>query len=138
MNTLIVDDDQSLIQFLSQAVKARGQDGVYTAFSAEEALEKVVLRDYGLITLDIKMPGMSGLEVLPLVRNMCPHAVIAIISGHIPEETIDGLAGCADVLLDKPVSLDTFFELVDAAHQISTSLDTVQSLGRTQLQVREL
>ena len=137
MNTLIVDDDQGLIQFLSQAVSAKGHEGVYTANSAEAALEEVVLRDYHLITLDIRMPGASGLEVLPLMRNMCPHAVIAIISGHIPAEVIEGMAGCADVLLDKPVALETFFELVDAAHQISTQLEKVQQMGRAHLQVRE-
>ena len=137
MNTLIVDDDQTLNQFLSQAVKARGHDNVFTADSAEDALAQVVLRDYHLITLDIQMPGASGLEVLPLMRNMCPHAVIAVISGHIPEEVIDGMAGCADVLLDKPVPLDTFFELVDSAHQISEHLKKVQSMGREHLQVRE-
>jgi len=137
MNTLIVDDDQALIKFLSQAVTARGHQSVFTAGSAEEALEKVVLRDYHLITLDIQMPGASGLEVLPLMRNMCPHAVIAIISGHIPQEVVEGLAGCADVLLDKPVTLDTFFELVDLASQISTCLGKVHGMGRAHLQVRE-
>ncbi|MFT5366049.1 MAG: DNA-binding NtrC family response regulator [Candidatus Latescibacterota bacterium] len=136
MNTLIVDDDQALIHFLSQAVVARGHQEAYTANSAETALEEVVLRDYHLITLDIQMPGASGLEILPLMRNMCPHAVIAIISGHIPDEVIEGMAGCADVLLDKPVALDTFFELVDSAYQMSTYLSKVQGMGRAHLQVR--
>lgn len=137
MNTLVVDDDKALIQFLSQSVVARGHDAVYTANSAEMALKEVVLRDFHLITLDIQMPGASGLEVLPLMRNMCPHAIIAIISGHIPDEVVDGLAGCADVLLDKPVALDDFFELIDAAYQISTYLDKVRHMGRAHLQVRE-
>lgn len=136
MNTLIVDDDQALIHFLTQAVVARGHQEVYSAKSAEAALGEVVLRDYQLITLDIQMPGASGLEVLPLMRNMCPHAVIAIISGHIPDEVIDGLAGCADVLLDKPVALETFFELVDSAHQIGEYLGKIQKMGRAHLQVR--
>ena len=136
MNTLIVDDDMALIHFLSQAIKARGHEDVFSADSAEDALAQVVLRDYHLITLDIEMPGASGLEVLPLVRNMCPHAVIAVISGHIPEETIEGLAGCADVLLDKPVALEDFFGLVDSANQISVHLKQIQTLGRARLQVR--
>ncbi|MBT4138859.1 MAG: response regulator [Candidatus Latescibacteria bacterium] len=137
MNTLIVDDDQALIQFLSQAVVARGHSAVYTATSAEMALEEVLLRDYHLITLDIQMPGASGLEILPLIRNMCPHAIIAIISGHIPDEVIDDLAGCADVLLDKPVALDDFFELVDAAYKIRTYLYKIRGMGRAHLQVRD-
>jgi len=128
VNTLIVDDDKDLNQFLSRAIKARGHESVFTANSAEDALAQVVLNEFHLITLDIKMPGASGLEVLPLLRNMCPHAVIAVISGHITEETIN--SGCADVLLDKPVSLDIFFELVDSAYQISKHLKRVQSMGR--------
>lgn len=137
MNSLIVDDDIALLEFLSQAVKARGHENVFVAASAEDALAQVVLRDYHLITLDIRMPGASGLEVLPLMRNMCPHAVIVIISGHIPEETIDNMAGCADVLLDKPVALETFFEVVDAACQIGELLKNVQHLGREPLLVRQ-
>lgn len=138
MNTLIVDDDLALVQFLTQAVVARGHDGVYSATSGEAALAEVVLRDYHLITLDIQMPGASGLEILPLMRNMCPHAVIAIISGHIPDEVIDGLAGCADVLFDKPISLESFFELVDLAYDMSQALDKLQSMGRAHLQVRPI
>ena len=138
MNTLIVDDDQSLIQFLSQAVGARGHQGIYTATSAEVALSEVILRDYHLITLDIQMPGASGLEILALMRNMCPHAIIAIISGHIPDKVVDGMAGCADVLLDKPVVLADFFELVDLAYQISIHLEKVRRMGRAHLQVREV
>lgn len=137
MNILIVDDEKALIHFLSQAIQARGDHSVFIAESAEDALEEVVLRDYHLITLDICMPGASGLEVLPLVRNMCPHAVIAIISGHIPPDTVEGMAGCADVLLDKPVALETFFEVVDAAEQIGSTLSKVHQMGRAHLQVRE-
>ena len=137
MNILLVDDDETLMQFMTQAVQARGNGVTYTALSAEEALSQVVLRDYHLITLDIKMPGASGLDILPLMRNMCPHAVIAIISGHIPEETIENMAGCADVVMDKPISLEKFFDLVDAATQIGANLDRVREMGRAFASVRE-
>ena len=137
MNILLVDDDETLMQFMTQAVQARGNGVTYTALSAEEALSQVVLRDYHLITLDIKMPGASGLDILPLMRNMCPHAVIAIISGHIPEETIENMAGCADVVMDKPISLEKFFDLVDAATQIAANLDRVREMGRAFASVRE-
>ena len=137
MNILLVDDDKALMQFMTQAVKARGHELIYTALSAEDALAQVVLRDYHLITLDIQMPGASGLDILPLLRNMCPHAVIAIISGHIPEDTIESMAECADVVMDKPILLERFFDLLDTATQIAAHLDRVREMGRALVSVRE-
>ena len=45
-----------------------------------------VLRSvYDVITVDIQMPGASGLEIIAMLRNMCPHAIIAVVSGFLPE-----------------------------------------------------
>ena len=105
MRILMVDDDAQVVNFLREAARAAGHTDVDTAGSGDEALVKVIRGSYDLITLDIRMPGLSGLEVLAPVRDMCPHAVIAIVSGYIPEDPATDLAGCADVLISKPVSL---------------------------------
>ena len=105
------------------------------ALSAEEALTRVIRETYDLVTLDIKMPGASGLEILSLLRNLCPHAIIAIVSGHIPDELPSGTVECADVVIGKPVDLDTFRRLMDAAARICATMEEVRLLGSMRVAV---
>ncbi len=129
MRILIVDDDEKVLDFFSQAAQAEGYTELDMASSGEEALGRVIQNTYDLITLDIRMPGASGLEILSPLRNMCPHAVVAVISGHIAEESSLDLAGCADLVLHKPVDLETFNRLLDGASRISETMDEIRQLG---------
>ena len=63
-----------------------------------------------------------------MVRNMCPHAIIAVISGNFPEDILEQTAMCADVMIEKPVKLDTLIKLVDSAEQIKGALSDVRQL----------
>jgi two-component system response regulator PilR (NtrC family) len=130
MHMLFVDDDLETLTFLKQAAALTAFKDVDTATSAEDALTRVVTSHYDLITLDINMPGASGLEVLPLIRSMSPHAIIAIISGFIPKDLSNSLAGCADVFLPKPISINTLKCLIDNVHPIHQSLSAIRLLNR--------
>ncbi len=129
MRMLIVDDDSSVVDFFSQAAQARGYAEIDTAFTGEAALGKVIQNTYDLITLDIRMPGASGLEILSPVRSMCPHAVIAVISGYLDDEPVQDLAGCADVVLQKPVELATLNRLLDGGAEIARTMAEIRVLG---------
>ena len=129
MKILIIDDEQIVSDFFVQLAKARGCADIDTVASGEEALAQVIRQNYDLITLDIRMPGVSGLEIIAMLRNMCPHAIIAIISGYIPEEMSSEVAGCADVMIPKPVDIDTFNQLLDGAEQIRQAMDRIRTLG---------
>ena len=106
-----------------------GCDTAHSVDSAEAALSTVLRQSYDLITLDILMPGLSGLEIIAVLRNMNPHAVIAVISGFIPEQIPEEVESCIDVLLPKPISVETFSELIDIASRISQMLEQLQTLG---------
>jgi len=129
MRVLIVDDEPTVLDFFSQAARAKGVENVDTASSGEEALARVIGQNYNLITLDIRMPGASGLEILSPIRNMCPHAIIAVISGHIPDDFTNEMAGCADLLMHKPVNLVNFNKLMDGALKIAETLDSIKTLN---------
>jgi DNA-binding response OmpR family regulator len=129
MRVLIVDDEPSVLDFFAQAARAKGVEHVDTAASGEDALGKVIGQTYDLITLDIRLRGASGLEILSPIRNMCPHAIIAIVSGHIPDDFTTEMAGCADLLLHKPVNLANFNKLMDGALLISKTLEDVRTLN---------
>ena len=134
MKILIVDDDPTVVDSSSQAANVSGHSDVDTAGSGEEALGKVIQGTYDLITLDIRMAVASGLEILSPLRNICPHAVIAVISGHIPEQPFMGFAGCAVVVLGKPVDLGKFTKLLAGAERIHTTMEEIRDLGEVTLQ----
>jgi DNA-binding NtrC family response regulator len=60
---LIADDEKNLRELYQTELEAEGYD-VETAANANEVLEKMEHQEYGVIVLDIKMPGMSGIELL--------------------------------------------------------------------------
>ena len=129
MRILIVDDEVGVVEFFRQAANSVGHSDIDVALTGEEAMTQAIRGTYDLITLDIKMPGASGLEILSLLRNLCPHAVIAIVSGHIPEDLSPDVSGCADVAIGKPAGLDSILCLMSAASAICRALDDVRKLG---------
>jgi CheY-like chemotaxis protein len=128
---LIVDDEEAITSFFSQLAEINGFSEIDTVGSGEEAMTQVLRKSYDVVTLDIQMPGASGLEIIAMLRNMCPHAIIAVISGFIPEEISDEVAGCIDVMIPKPVSVQTFTTLLQKAQQIQGAMDEIRSLGKT-------
>ena len=136
MQILIVDDEPTIAQFFTRLANLRGFVDIDTANTGEVALAHVLRKSYDLITVDIRMPGVSGLEIIGMLRNMNPHAVIAIVSGFIPDEFSEEVAGCVDVMVPKPVSIDTFGELLDAAALIAHTMDRIRLLGICPVTVR--
>lgn len=67
--------------------------------------------------MDLLIPGGGGLEIITMLRNICPHAIIAVIPGYIPGEISSEIAGCVDVMIDEPVRIDTFSKLLGGADQ---------------------
>lgn len=128
MKILIVDDDPAVLDFFVQVAETLGVPTPDTAESGEQAMARVINGQYDLITLDIRMPGVSGLEILSMVRNMCPHAVIALISGHFPEDIEEETEHCADVMLEKPVKLKVMSDLIESAKAIRAELDRIRTL----------
>ena len=129
MKLLIVDDEETIVAFFTALARGQGQVDIDTAGTGEEALARVLRKTYDLITLDINMPGVSGLEIIAMLRNMNPHAIIAIVSGYLPEEFPSEVANCADLMLPKPVSVATFNQLLASAGQIRQVMDQIRQLG---------
>ena len=114
---LVIDDESAIVTYLTTLLEDEGYE-TCSAGDIQEGLAMVRERRPDLITLDIRMPGASGLEILSMLRNMSPHAVIALVSGYFTDPMPGVAAGCADVLISKPVSLDTLSGLLDGADQI--------------------
>lgn len=136
MKILIADDEEAVASYFSQLAQIRGVEEIDTVGSGEDAMTQVIRKNYDLITLDIRMPGASGLEIIAMLRNMCPHAIIAVISGFIPEDISSEVAGCIDVLIPKPVSVDTFNQLMDNVDKIYQAMNNIRTLGIAPTTVR--
>ncbi len=126
---LIVDDEPTITKYFSQLAEIRGFEEIDSVGSGEDAMTQVIRKNYDIITLDIQMPGASGLEIIAMLRNMFPHAIIAVISGFIPEEISSDVAGCVDVMIPKPVNVETFNKLLANAEIIHNAMSQIRNLG---------
>ncbi len=78
---LIVDDEKNIRLALSMALEQLNIP-VETAATGEEALEKVAQNGYGLMLLDLRMPGVDGMEVLRQVAQQRPEIKVIIITAY--------------------------------------------------------
>ncbi len=78
---LVVDDEESIRKTLRMALEYEGYD-VVEASSGSEAIELCQKNPPDLTFLDIKMPGMDGLEVLEQMRDLSPAVQVIMVSGH--------------------------------------------------------
>lgn len=101
---LIVDDEREITEILSDLLSEEYE--CKTANSAEDALERLAESDVHLVISDITMPGMSGLEMIPLVKRVSPNTVVVMISGMQTVESAIGALrlGAFDYLM-KPFDL---------------------------------
>jgi len=79
--TLIVDDEKNIRLALSRALEQLDIP-VETAASGEEALEKLAAGGYGVMLLDLRLPGVDGMEVLRLVTQEQPEIRVIIITAY--------------------------------------------------------
>jgi len=111
-SVLIVDDEKNIRLTLSQALEILEVE-TDTAANGEEALSKLKEKEFGLILLDLKMPGMDGMEVLRQVSEIRPDIRIIIITAYgTVESAVEAMKlGAAD-FIQKPFVTEEIRELV--------------------------
>jgi DNA-binding NtrC family response regulator len=78
---LLIDDDRALLDTLTKALQLRLQDvEIDTSPTAGHALERILQTDYDVIICDLKAPGVEGLALLGLVRNLRPETPFILIT----------------------------------------------------------
>jgi putative nucleotidyltransferase with HDIG domain len=117
LNVLLVDDHAPVLRFLAAAFKRHGCV-VSTASSAEEALDLISDRSFELVVSDIKMPGLSGLDLLRTVRGQQPDTPVVLITGMPSvDSAVFGLRHQAYDYLTKPFSMADVQQLVGRVRQ---------------------
>ena len=85
VKVLLVDDEEELVQALAERLELRGF-AVRYALSGEAAVEAIGTDPPDLMVLDLKMPGMDGMEVLRHVKRTRPEIQVIMLTGHGSEK----------------------------------------------------
>jgi len=113
---LLVDDEAPFVDTMTKRLTKRKLT-VFKSYSWEEALETLKENSQiDLVILDVKMPGMDGIETLKEIRKEFPLVEVIMLTGHATVETsIEGMRlGAFDYLM-KPCDMDVLIEKVNAA-----------------------
>ncbi|MEN8691705.1 MAG: response regulator [Desulfobacterales bacterium] len=116
---LLVDDEAPFLETLSKRIAKRNLK-VSTALSGSEALDKLKAgggaSNYDVVILDVKMPGMDGLETLAAIKQKHPNMEVIMLTGHATvESAIEGMKTGAFDYLMKPCDIDLLLAKIDRA-----------------------
>lgn len=118
IRTLVIDDEKDICRFLELVLTKEGYD-VTTAITGNSAAELISQQDFKLIVTDLKLPDMSGIEIVRFVKEKLPNAQIIVITGYGTIETaVEAIKGGAYDFLTKPLSLDKI--RITCKHAIET------------------
>jgi DNA-binding NtrC family response regulator len=112
---LFVDDEDELISALVERLELRGIDAT-GATSGDEALELLREDHFDVVVIDVKMPGIGGLDVLRTVSRRYPDVKVILMTGHGSSEDSEiGRRLGAVAYLQKPVDLEDLLATVRRA-----------------------
>ncbi len=114
---LLVDDEREFVQTLSERLQMRDM-GSAVAYDGESALNLVNEDDPDVMILDLKMPGIDGIEVLKKVKKTRPEIEVIILTGHGSEKDKDICMKLgAFAYLQKPVNIDLLSDTLKKANE---------------------
>ena len=114
---LLVDDEVPFVETMTKRLSKR-ELMVIPAYSGREALEKLEKNAVDVVILDVKMPGMDGIEALREIKKAHPLVEVIMLTGHATVETaVEGMRlGAFDYLM-KPCEIEELLAKVDEAKE---------------------
>jgi len=117
MKMMLVDDEERFLSTTKKLLARKGYD-VLTATSGSEALEKLITNDIHVVILDVKMPGMDGIETLKAIKRTYPLVEVIMLTGHATvESAIEGLKSGATDYLMKPTDVEDLIAKAEEAFE---------------------
>lgn len=115
LRLMFVDDEEELVSALVERLELRGIDAIGVT-SGDEALEHLREESFDVVIIDVKMPGIGGLEVLRTVSRRYPNVKVILMTGHgSAEDSEIGRRLGAVAYLQKPVDLEDLLATIELA-----------------------
>ena len=117
IKVLLVDDEEKFVKTLAERMQIRDV-GSDIALNGEQALKQVENQAPDVMVLDLKMPGMDGMEVLRRIRKAYPEVQVIMLTGHGTEkDEKEARKLGAFEYLQKPVEIDVLMKHINRAYQ---------------------
>lgn len=114
MKVLLVDDEKKFVSSLAERLSLRGLTADW-ATTCDEALSKALTEDYDIAVLDVKMPGISGINLKKKLEKITPHMKFIFVTGHGSEEDYNIGIKEASFYIIKPFKIETLIEKIKQA-----------------------
>ena len=120
VKVLLVDDEAEFLETLVKRIKKRNVD-VSGVNSGEEALKVLARNPVDVVILDVRMPGMDGIETLRALKKAYPLIEVIMLTGHASvEAAVEGMElGAFDYLM-KPMQIDDLLYKIQDAYKKKT------------------
>ena len=142
IRVLLIDDEETLVDYLSKRLLREGFT-VKATFSGEEAVEVAANDDFDVAVVDLKMPGIDGVETQQKLKKIQPFLQSIVLTGHGAIDTAleSGRQDAYKYLL-KPIEYDNLVETIKEAYKLKIELqnakfrDEVEDIYRSGLGAR--
>ncbi len=129
LQILVVDDSLITVKKLSSMLTALGHKVVRTAATGVEALTAYEAYKPDLVTMDITMPDMDGIEATRRIREKFPDALIIMVTSHGQEKMVlDALKAGAKGYVLKPFREDKLKDVIETAVKRNIRPDKLQAV----------
>jgi DNA-binding NtrC family response regulator len=130
IKVLVVDDEIDFLETLMKRMKKRGVD-VAGVGSGEEALDYLNRQPADVVVLDVRMPGIGGINALREIKKIDPLMEVIMLTGHASiEAAIEGMESGAFDYLMKPADFDElFYKIQDAFKRRTIQKQKIEKLG---------
>jgi DNA-binding NtrC family response regulator len=130
MTVLFVDDEPDFLQTLLKRMRKRDVNAAGVG-SGEEALVHLAQSPADVVVLDVRMPGMGGIETLRAIKKKTPLTEVVMLTGHASLEVArEGMENGAFDYLMKPVDIDDLlYKIQDAFHKKTIQEAKIKTLN---------
>ncbi len=116
LKVLIVDDNERFCNNMVDILELKGYDikGVYDGYQALEAVKK---QKFDIVLMDIKMPGLSGVETIKMLKGIVPDICIIMITAFADDAAYkDELRSANLKVMQKPMDIDKLCGMLETIH----------------------
>jgi CheY-like chemotaxis protein len=111
MKVLLVDDEKKFVMMLAKRLRLRGIETDYV-YTGEEAMEKAAQQTYDAAIIDVKMPGIGGIELQRKIKALTPDTKIIFLTGHGSKNDFETGSAEASYYLAKPMRIEDLLEIL--------------------------